>query len=295
MFAPKTLEELASRRRSLPAKPPSIIAVHGGDGTLHRTVAALGLAFGEAPIPPLAILGGGTMNVVSASLGSARRRCHFSRRSWRRSGPTSRRDRAAALPADRRHAGVHLRQRADGELSRRVLRDRGVRARPRDLAAPARARFGDDRRALSSTSSSASRGRRGRRPDRSSGPSSSGSARRPFARSALASSSTIAPTTTSNDSGCWPSTDVPRPHARLSGRPPGRGVSPKRAFSAVASTIKSPRGRQHGLHHRRGSVQGEGSLTISVGPHIHFVQLPAPSALAGAPRSRRSPQPGRHP
>jgi diacylglycerol kinase family enzyme len=69
VFAPKTLEELDEMTAGLVAAPPTVIAVHGGDGTLHRTVAALGHAFGEAPIPPIAILGGGTMNVVSASLG----------------------------------------------------------------------------------------------------------------------------------------------------------------------------------------------------------------------------------
>jgi diacylglycerol kinase family enzyme len=42
--------------------------VHGGDGTLHRAVAAFGRAFGDAPIPPIAILCGGTMNVVATSL-----------------------------------------------------------------------------------------------------------------------------------------------------------------------------------------------------------------------------------
>ena len=52
VFAPKTLEELADEAAALRADPPSVIAVHGGDGTLHRTVAALGLAFGETPIPP---------------------------------------------------------------------------------------------------------------------------------------------------------------------------------------------------------------------------------------------------
>jgi diacylglycerol kinase family enzyme len=69
VFAPKTLEELADETLALRADPPTVIAVHGGDGTLHRTVAALGLAFGDTPLPPLAILGGGTMNVVASSLG----------------------------------------------------------------------------------------------------------------------------------------------------------------------------------------------------------------------------------
>jgi diacylglycerol kinase family enzyme len=48
---------------------PSIIGVHGGDGTLHWTVTALVRAYGERPLPPLALLPGGTMNVVASSLG----------------------------------------------------------------------------------------------------------------------------------------------------------------------------------------------------------------------------------
>jgi len=45
------------------------VAVHGGDGTLHKVVTALGEAFGEEPLPPIALLPGGTMNVVATSLG----------------------------------------------------------------------------------------------------------------------------------------------------------------------------------------------------------------------------------
>ena len=48
--------------------PPTVVAVHGGDGTLHKTVTALGRAFGADPLPPIAILCGGTMNVVATSL-----------------------------------------------------------------------------------------------------------------------------------------------------------------------------------------------------------------------------------
>lgn len=51
------------------AAPPTVIAVHGGDGTLHQTLTALVRAFGDRPLPPIAILGGGTMNVVATSLG----------------------------------------------------------------------------------------------------------------------------------------------------------------------------------------------------------------------------------
>lgn len=68
VLAPKTLEELDAAAAALRADPPRVVAVHGGDGTLHKVVTAFGRAFGDEPLPPLAILGGGTMNVVSASL-----------------------------------------------------------------------------------------------------------------------------------------------------------------------------------------------------------------------------------
>lgn len=68
VVAPTTLEALDAAALALRAAPPRVVAVHGGDGTLHKVVTALGRAFGDDPLPPLAILGGGTMNVVSASL-----------------------------------------------------------------------------------------------------------------------------------------------------------------------------------------------------------------------------------
>src|SRR4051812_46463534 len=72
VVAPRSLEELATEAERLAESPPALIGVHGGDGTLHRTIAALLRAFlaGEGkPLPPVAILTGGTMNVVAASLG----------------------------------------------------------------------------------------------------------------------------------------------------------------------------------------------------------------------------------
>jgi len=69
VFAPRSLEELAQMAGELRAKPPAMIAVHGGDGTLHKTVTALVRAFGDRPLPPIAALCGGTMNVVAKSLG----------------------------------------------------------------------------------------------------------------------------------------------------------------------------------------------------------------------------------
>lgn len=69
VIAPRSLEALDAEAAALAAAPPSIVAVHGGDGTLHRTLTALARAFGDRPLPPVAILGGGTMNVVASSLG----------------------------------------------------------------------------------------------------------------------------------------------------------------------------------------------------------------------------------
>jgi diacylglycerol kinase family enzyme len=68
VFAPKTLEELISSADEIRRAAPAAIAIHGGDGTLHKTVTALARAFGADPLPPIGILCGGTMNVVATSL-----------------------------------------------------------------------------------------------------------------------------------------------------------------------------------------------------------------------------------
>jgi diacylglycerol kinase family enzyme len=67
--APPSLEQLAVETRRAAAESPSVIAIHGGDGTLHRTLSALVEAYGGRALPPIAILPGGTMNVVASSLG----------------------------------------------------------------------------------------------------------------------------------------------------------------------------------------------------------------------------------
>lgn len=68
VFAPKSIAELDATAAELHESPPSVLAIHGGDGTLHKTVTALGRVFGADPLPPIAILCGGTMNVVASSL-----------------------------------------------------------------------------------------------------------------------------------------------------------------------------------------------------------------------------------
>jgi diacylglycerol kinase family enzyme len=68
VIAPPSLEDLDATAAELSAKPPTLIAVHGGDGTVHKTLTALIRAFGERPLPPLALLCGGTMNVIPTAL-----------------------------------------------------------------------------------------------------------------------------------------------------------------------------------------------------------------------------------
>jgi len=68
VLAPTSLDELRAMAMALRDAPPDVIAVHGGDGTLHKTVTALGAVWGERPLPPIALLAGGTMNVVATSL-----------------------------------------------------------------------------------------------------------------------------------------------------------------------------------------------------------------------------------
>ncbi len=79
VHAPSTLAELAQAVRVARTERPAVIAVHGGDGTLHKTLTALLHAWDGAALPPIATLCGGTMNVVAASLGVRERPAVFLR------------------------------------------------------------------------------------------------------------------------------------------------------------------------------------------------------------------------
>ncbi len=46
-----------------------ILGINGGDGTIHHTLTAFIKAYGEQPLPQVAILRGGTMNTIANSLG----------------------------------------------------------------------------------------------------------------------------------------------------------------------------------------------------------------------------------
>ena len=69
VIAADSLEHLAHLVEALSEDPPSAIAIHGGDGTLHKSLSALLRAWRGRVLPPIAVLRGGTMNVVASSLG----------------------------------------------------------------------------------------------------------------------------------------------------------------------------------------------------------------------------------
>ncbi|MCB9688664.1 MAG: diacylglycerol kinase [Alphaproteobacteria bacterium] len=67
--APADLEALAHVVRDALATGVTRVAVHGGDGTLHRVLTAWHHAAPDAAMPEVAILRGGTMNIVADSVG----------------------------------------------------------------------------------------------------------------------------------------------------------------------------------------------------------------------------------
>jgi diacylglycerol kinase family enzyme len=287
VLAPKSLEELDEMAGAVRAAAPTVIAIHGGDGTLHRTVAALGRAFGETPIPPIAILGGGTMNVVSSSLGIRARATPFL---------------GAILESV--HTG-----RALSTVRRRCLRigdtlgfifGNGLMANflgeyyGTGEYGPARA-IGLLLRAIGSAVID--------------GPFIHKIFKR-FEGTVEIDGQALERTVfigvgaaTVREVGLGfklnhrADDDVERfgvlaIHGRPAGLIPdflavyqGRGVSPKRSFSAVASTIRIvPKSGTMAYTIDGDLYKGDGPLTISVGPHIDFVRPPGVSAIADAGR-----------
>lgn len=66
---PGDLATLASTAARLRERDVDTVCIHGGDGSIHKVVTALIQAWGEAPLPRIAVLPGGTMNIVAHSIG----------------------------------------------------------------------------------------------------------------------------------------------------------------------------------------------------------------------------------
>jgi diacylglycerol kinase (ATP) len=292
VFAPKTLDELANDAASLRANPPSVIAVHGGDGTLHRAVAALGKAFGDTPLPPLAILGGGTMNVVSASLGIRQKAAPFLSAI------------VGAVQAERPLETVRRRCLRIGDTLGFIFGN-GLMANflteyyGTGEYGPARATWLLLRAVGSAIIDGPFIHRIFKRFEGTVEVDGQTLERTVFIGVGAATVREVGLGFKLNHRA---DEDVERfavlaIHGRPMGLIPdfwavyaGRGVSPKRSFSAVASTITVvPKSGTMAYTIDGDLYRGEGPLTVSVGPHIEFVRPPHLSALAGAPAPRALP------
>ena len=66
---PASRADLLEEARRCREEAIDILAVNGGDGTLHVVLTAFVEAYGDEPLPPVAILRGGTMNTIAGGLG----------------------------------------------------------------------------------------------------------------------------------------------------------------------------------------------------------------------------------
>ncbi len=66
---PKDRAELVETARRFRDRGVDILAINGGDGTAHVILTAFVQAYGSDPLPPVALLRGGTMNTVANGVG----------------------------------------------------------------------------------------------------------------------------------------------------------------------------------------------------------------------------------
>lgn len=66
---PKDLEALDDVVAGFRDRNVEVVCINGGDGTIHKTLTAMVKAYGDKPLPKIALLKGGTMNTVAHGLG----------------------------------------------------------------------------------------------------------------------------------------------------------------------------------------------------------------------------------
>ena len=66
--ATESLDDLYRAAEQFRAADIDVLGIHGGDGTLHVTLTAFIQVYGPAPLPKIAILGGGTLNTIARGL-----------------------------------------------------------------------------------------------------------------------------------------------------------------------------------------------------------------------------------
>lgn len=70
LVAPDDLDALDKAAVRFQEHGIEVLCINGGDGTVHRSLTAMVRAYGGEPLPPVAILRGGTMNIVADSIGN---------------------------------------------------------------------------------------------------------------------------------------------------------------------------------------------------------------------------------
>jgi diacylglycerol kinase (ATP) len=63
-----SLDDLYRAAEQFKAAGIDVLGIHGGDGTLHVTLTAFIQVYGDTPLPPIAVLGGGTLNTIARGL-----------------------------------------------------------------------------------------------------------------------------------------------------------------------------------------------------------------------------------
>src|SRR5687767_12512499 len=69
--ATRSLDDLYRAAEEFKAAEIDILGINGGDGTIHVTLTAFLQVYGEAPLPRVALLRGGTLNTIANGLGIA--------------------------------------------------------------------------------------------------------------------------------------------------------------------------------------------------------------------------------
>lgn len=69
LAAPADLAALDETAIAFRERGIDILCINGGDGTLHQVLSSMARVYGDAPLPRVAILRGGTMNTIAKGMG----------------------------------------------------------------------------------------------------------------------------------------------------------------------------------------------------------------------------------